>query len=100
MLTLQVQPPIKCFPTVTRTYPLMDEVEYFSPLDRIMFARRVPECLLVLLTAPSTSVELGVFAAVRDLLLLFLTTQEGEFDSQGVIVWVHGILVIRMYMIG
>ena len=86
MLTLQVQPPVKCFPTATRTYPLTDEVEYFSPLARIMFARCVPECLLVLLTAPSTSVELGVFAAVRDLLLLFLTTQDGELDSQSVII--------------
>ncbi len=43
-----------------------------------MRARRLLECLLILITAPSTLMELGMFAAVQDLLIFFLSTQEGQ----------------------
>ena len=68
-------------------------MEFFPPLARTMLARRLPECLLILLTAPSTSIELGIFAAIRDLLLLFLATQEGEaiFKLEEVMSWCRSI---------
>ena len=43
--------------------------------------RRLLECVLVLVTAPATSLDERVFGGVRDLLLLFLTSQEGPFIS-------------------
>ena len=42
-------------------------------------ARRLLECLLVLVSAPSTNLEISVFAGVRGLLLHFMSSQQGVF---------------------
>ena len=39
--------------------------------------RRLLECLLVLVTAPSTALDERIFTGVRDLFLLLLASQEG-----------------------
>ena len=57
------------------------EVDYYPTLVRMFDARRLLKCLHVLVSAPSTAVEDGVFAAVRGLLLHLLTTQQGQVIS-------------------
>ena len=46
-------------------------------------ARRLLECLLVLVSAPSTNLEISVFAGVRGLLLHFMSSQQGMFVEEG-----------------
>ena len=46
-------------------------------------ARRLLECLLVLVSAPSTNLEISVFAGVRGLLLHFMSSQQGVFVEEG-----------------
>ena len=75
----QVQPPIKAFPTSSRCFPESGE-EFFPPLVRAMRSRRLVHCLFVLLSSPTTTVLPGVFEAVKDLLLFFLSTQDGKHD--------------------
>ena len=45
------------------------------------FGRRLLECLLVLLSSPQTSTDPAVFAGVRDLLLYFVSFQQGTVTS-------------------
>lgn len=74
--SIQVQPSTKAFPTCTRCFPQSDS-DYYPPLVRMFQARRLLECLLLLLTAPSTALELRVFSAVRELLLHFMNSLNG-----------------------
>lgn len=78
----QVQPSTKSFPTQTRCFPESDS-EYYSSLVRMFQARRLLECLLILLTAPSAAVELRVFSAVRELLLYFMSSLNGLLFLSG-----------------
>ncbi|CAI8032881.1 Protein virilizer homolog [Geodia barretti] len=64
------------FPTRV-TYSPESPKDYFPALMRMFQSRRLLECVLVLVTAPATSLDERVFGGVRDLLLLFLTSQEG-----------------------
>ncbi|XP_064393290.1 protein virilizer homolog isoform X2 [Halichondria panicea] len=77
-----VQPSTKSFPTQTRCFPESDS-EYYSSLVRMFQARRLLECLLILLTAPSAAVELRVFSAVRELLLYFMSSLNGLLFLSG-----------------
>ncbi len=59
-------------------------------------ARRLLECLLLLLTAPCTVVELRVFAAIKDLLLHFMSSLNGLLflcSSPGVVATIVRSLV-------
>ena len=44
--------------------------------------RRLLECVLVLVTAPATALDEGIFSGVRDLVLLLLASQEGQWPAQ------------------
>ena len=66
---------MKCFPDT--------EEDYFPALVRMFQARRLLECLLVLVSAPSTNLEISVFAGVRGLLLHFMSSQQGVFIKEG-----------------
>lgn len=46
-------------------------------MHTLIFDRRLLECLLVLLSSPQTSTDPAVFAGVRDLLLYFVSFQQG-----------------------
>ena len=72
----QVQPHPKSFPTSVKCFPVT-EVDYYPTLVRMFTARRLLRCLHVLVTSPGTAVEDTVFAAVRDLLLHLLASQQG-----------------------
>lgn len=74
--TTQVQPSTKAFPTCNRCFPQSD-IDHHPPLMRMFQARRLLECLLLLLTAPCTVLELRVFSAVRQLLLHFMGSLNG-----------------------
>ena len=56
-------------------------MDYYPTLVRMFDSRRLLKCLHVLVTAPCTAVEDSVFAAVRDLLLHLLATQQGSEDN-------------------
>jgi len=71
-----VQAPLKSFPTKVKCFP-DSEGDYFPALVRMFQARRLLECLLVLVSAPSTTLEISVFAGVRGLLLHFMASQQG-----------------------
>ena len=73
---------MKSFPTLTRCFPEMD-TDYYASIVRMCRARRLIECLLVLLSAPSTALELRVFSATRDLLLHYLGSQNGLLFLSG-----------------
>ena len=75
-LPTQVQAPLKSFPTKVKCFPDTEE-DYFPALVRMFQARRLLECLLVLVSASSTNLEISVFAGVRGLLLHFMSSQQG-----------------------
>eukprot|EP00731_Ephydatia_muelleri_P026955 Em0018g1055a len=73
-----VQPPAKAFPTAITFFPgVTCSGDCFPGVARLLKARRVLECLLVILTSPVTSLELALFGGVRDLLLQLLSFQQG-----------------------
>lgn len=49
----------------------------YKSLTIVYFDRRLLECLLVLLSSPQTCTDPAVFAGVRDLLLYFVSFQQG-----------------------
>ena len=74
---LQVQPPLKSFPTSVKYFPEEEESDSFAALVRMFQSRRLLNSLVLLLTAPSTAMEIGIFAASRNLVIYFLNSQEG-----------------------
>lgn len=71
-----VQRPLKSFPTHIKSFA-ESEKDHFPPLIRMFHSRRLLECVLVLVTAPATSLDESVFSGVRDLLLHLLASLEG-----------------------
>lgn len=70
------QPPVKAFPTRAHCFPESKE-EVFSSLVRAMQSRRLLNSVFVLLEAPSVAMVPGILTAIAELLLHFLSTQEG-----------------------
>ena len=81
-MCLCIQAPLKSFPTTVKCFP-DSEGDYFPALVRMFQARRLLECLLVLVSAPSTTLEISVFAGVRGLLLHFMASQQGVGEEEG-----------------
>ena len=70
--------PLKVFPGVCTPEQTMQEV--FVGVARMCKSRRLLECLLVLLTAPTIIDIISIFRGIGQLFLTFLSTQNGNYD--------------------
>ncbi|XP_070574528.1 protein virilizer homolog [Ptychodera flava] len=72
-----VQPPIKAFPTTAKITGPPSTTDPYPVLFHFFNSRKLLESLVVLVSCPTTSGNLEIFDAVRDVMVLFLKTQKG-----------------------